>query len=201
MLYVPGRPIIDWSYISCWLMSARLRIGQSFFKDDYSAKLTFQVRAASWEACHFRLTINNVSQPDWLQKFMTNICPSGLFGDTRLTCIPMLDASRSAPLLFLHVGCLLALVPIIIATTGKRVGNNYGEPLFLFPWTCGESLYLITLEDPKCLPPLIIIKSPYLFKNLNLRAKIQSTRIQRPMFPCLPLFKPPSRLQGAYLHP
>ena len=52
----------------------------------------------------------------------------------------------------------------------------------------------IILEDLNPLPPLKIIKFSYLFRILNLRAKIRFAQIQWLGIPRLPLFNPLHRL-------
>ena len=47
-----------------------------------------------------------------------------------------------------------------------------GNRRFSFFGHVEKPCILITLEDSKHLPPLIIIKFLYLFRNLNLRVKI-----------------------------
>ena len=101
-----------------FVWSATMRRPTLFVKDSWSVITQHGCSAESPRQVRAMLQgeEGHVSRPEGLKKFITNICPPGLLGDSYSACRPMSPWSCPMSFPLSHVSCLLILVPAIMAT-------------------------------------------------------------------------------------
>ena len=91
----PEAPASRPDQCSCRLIGQDLLVAKCLTKGlvSHPSEMASRTKSLSWpeqpyEVFHFRLAASHVSQPDWLENFMTNIYPPGLFDDSLSACKP-----------------------------------------------------------------------------------------------------------------